>query len=130
MGENGVNGFSGDALDEIFPNAVVVRGNTVPATFILTDEGTPIDITDYELYLSFSLALECADGTPPELESLIPVADAVNGVFSGFVADDDTFELAMGTIFVSVKYIDADGQTFITDMARYNVVNCINPKRA
>lgn len=123
-----INEFSNEALEVIFPNGNVVRGNTYPVTVTIKDDGVAHDITGYALYVSFHSTLTCED--TPDVQADIPITDAAGGIFSGFVTDDDTYNLNAGNTYVSIKYIDDDGHTFIFDMAKIKVVNCVNSIRA
>ncbi len=127
---NSVNEYSGNILGALFPNGNVVRGNTYPVTITLKKDSLPVDITGYQMYLSFDQALTCDDLQPPYLEKEIPIANPSEGIFSGSISDDDTFSLPNGYIYISVKYIDNAGQAFIVDMVKAKVDSCLNPKRA
>lgn len=125
----GINGYSGDILSEFFNLGVIVRGNTVPLDLTL-DDGSTTDYTGFVMLMTFDTAITCEDGHVPELEITIPLVDAANGIFSGYLEDDDSFGLSPDEkINISLKYIDSDGRAFILDMSKYKVVNCINPRR-
>ncbi len=125
---NGLNGYTGELLDSFFPSAVIVRGNTVPL-YITLDDGVTVDYTGFKMLLSFDPTITCDDTHVPELEISVPLTDPANGVFTGDLTDDESFAFTPGTMNVSLKYIDADGKAFIVDMAKYKVVNCLNPTR-
>lgn len=125
---SGINGYSGDILSEFFNLGVIVRGNTVLLDLKL-DDGSTTDYTDFSMIMTFDTVITCEDGHVPDLEIEIPLVDAANGIFSGYLEDDDSFGLAPGNINISLKYIDSDGRAFILDMDKYKVVNCINPRR-
>ncbi len=125
-----VSGFGGELIGKLFPNGNVVRGNTYPITLSMTDAGLPRDVTDYELLVSFSTSLAQTDLDIPLLEKVIPVVgDPLNGEFSGFIEDDETFGLEAGSIYVSVKYINPAGQAYIYDITKMKVDNGVNPRR-
>lgn len=126
---SGINGYSGDILSEFFNLGVVVRGNTVPLDLTL-DDGATTDYTGFSMIMTFDTVITCEDGHVPDLEIEIPLVDATNGIFSGYLEDDDSFSFAPGNINISLKYIDSDGRSFILDMDKYKVVSCINPRRA
>jgi hypothetical protein len=127
---NGISGYSGEILDYLFKNQVIVRGNTIPITLIKKTDGVADPITGYEMWMTFASAVDCDLGDTILIESQIPIADALNGVFSGYITDDETHGLTVSTVYVSIKYIDPDGQSFIFDMGKYKVKPCVNPKRA
>lgn len=129
MPKSGINGYNGEILDEFFNLGVIVRGNTVPLDLTLSD-GVTTDYTGFSMLMTFDTVITCEDTHTPDLEITVPLVDAANGVFSGYLTDDDAFNFAVGDINVSLKYIDSDGRAFILDMAKYKVVNCLNPKRA
>ncbi len=131
MSEFGVNGYSGDIIGYFFENENVQRGTTVPITLTLTVNNAPVDVAGYEMLLSFDEELASADADTPFLEVDIPISGvATDGTFSGDVTDEQTFSLPEGSVYISLKYIDASGKTFIKDMVKYAVVSCVNPKRA
>jgi hypothetical protein len=125
----GLNGFNGAVLREIFPHGEITRGQTYPVTIILKENGTPVVVTGYQMLISFDDTLACVDGGTPLYVYEVPITDDQNGTFSGLIPDDATFGLPMGNIYVSIKYIDLAGNTFIQDMVRTKVSSCVNPTR-
>ena len=109
----GINGFSGETFTDI------VRGNTYPFTFTFADENSdPVDITDWAVYIAIKYSL---DSTTSDLEVSIPVTDAISGIATGFIEDDETLALTAGPAYISSYYIKDDGKTYIIDMARIRI---------
>ena len=125
MAVTGLDGHAGTSFVEF------TRGETVPFTFqfMESDEVTPIDVTGYTIYIAYALSVDCDDLVLPELEVTILPTDALAGIMSGEMTDTESFGLASGNIYVSARYVKADGRTYVIDKAMHQIYNCINPRR-
>ncbi len=123
MNPIGLDGHTGKFFPEFS------RGETLPFSFQILeeDEITPIDITGWKLYLTFATEQGLDSGF---VEVILLPQDAANGIFSGSVTDDETFSLDAGTIYGSIKIINATGEAYLIDKARLTVGECVNPRRA
>lgn len=125
MTVTGMYGYTGDSFEDI------VRGETIPFSFqfMKEDEVTPIVVTGWKVYISFTSEVNCDDAVSPDLEVVLLPQDADNGIISGYISDDETFSLPEGTIYGSIKWIEPDDRTYIIDMGKLKVYPCINPRR-
>ncbi len=107
------------------------RGETLPFSFQILeeDEVTPINITGWRMYVAFNPVLNCADSPAPALEAVLLPQDAINGIFSGEISDDETFSLPAGAIYGEIRIVDNIGRAFVVDKAQLTVGGCINPRR-
>ena len=106
------------------------KGTTLQFTlnFFENDGVTPLDVTDWEVWLAFSKKKDC---NAPELEIQIPLINALGGIFSGDITDTETFTLdGDKKYYASAKYIRNDGASFVFDKAKLKVYNCVNPRIA
>jgi len=120
----GLDGHNGAFFPEF------TRGETVPFSFQITDDDDqPKDITGWMLYVAMTTSRSCYDANTPEIDKAIAPQDAPNGIFSGEITDDETFGLAAGTVYGSIRVIDNNGRAFVVDKARLTVGECVSPRR-
>jgi len=130
----GLDGHAGDTFNDF------TRGETLQFTFFfelgeidpVTEEVTytPVDVTGWKVYISVTKKRTCEDITAPDLEVILLPQNAVEGIVSGFVTDDETFALPKGKYFASARYITPGGATYMIDKAqRVEVSACVTPRR-
>jgi len=134
-------GYDGDMVNALTANesGYIAKSDTRPVTVYmgadgstLDDDGLPTpreDITGWLLYVAFYSGETCA-AVDLILESIISPQDAVNGIFSGDISDDETFSLPIGEIYVSIFTINNSGQKEIFDMAQIEITPCGSDRRA
>ena len=133
-------GYDGEMVNTLTANGsgYIAKSDTRPITFyqgaegsVLDADGLPIpreDITGWLLYIAFYSGETCA-AIDLVLEVVISPQDALEGIFSGNISDDDTFLLPVGEIYVSMFTINAAGQKQIQDMAQIEITPCGSDRR-
>lgn len=122
----GINNYNGKYF------RCFTRGDTLPfgLTFVHED-GEPVDVTDWRVYVSFSPILNCSDpgcvGSGLVVEVEIPIHDPEKAIFIGDVSDEYTLAIPCGLTYASIKYVDNNDKTHILDMCRLEVFPNVNP---
>jgi len=142
---SGINGFSGAYFLAWFApeetingkkftrDGSITRTDTIPITLALQDSaGQPLrDIAGEKLVISFDTEEACR----PENEILLsveilPQTPTTNGIFAGSITDDQTYTLPAGNTYVTLKHINAAGETTIWDACKTVVNPCVSTRRA
>jgi hypothetical protein len=114
----GINNFSG----ELF--RCFTKGETLHFTFSFAQSGIPMDVTDWKVVIAFADKLSTDPGCDSDqnlLEVEIPLIDLANAKFDGDVLGDKTYSLPAGITYAMAKFTNADGASYIIDMAMLEV---------
>jgi len=125
-GVKGIDGYNGDMFKQF------TRGDTLPFKFSFVDSSnnnTPIDVTGWKIYITFSDKLSCEASTN-SIEAVIePTINPTDGILEGYVEDSMTFSLIAGTVYGSVRVIKDDNRTYILDKAKIKLGECVTGRR-
>ena len=127
----GINNYSGDTF------RCFTKGDDLSFEYNIKDgNGAPIDITNYDLTITISAALNdsilgCKDSIVNNHVINIPITDAVNGIFAGSITGEQTAIMPAGIAYAVAKYTtapnDADpyniipGKSHIIDMCQLEI---------
>jgi hypothetical protein len=118
IGMAGINGYPGFISD-------FVRGTTKDFIISISRDGQPVDITGSKFYITFAYDQDPA--TAPALEIVIdPPTNPTEGKTLGEITDTDTWSLNAGSVYYSVRYINASGAAYVIDMAKIKVNEAIS----
>lgn len=113
----GLNGFSGFLSD-------FVRGTTIDFQIVMSQDGSPIELTGAKFYITFAQDLDTT--TAPDLSITISTFSApATGVATGQITDTQTLALAAGVYYYSVRYVTSGGATYVIDFGTVEVFDCV-----
>ena len=112
----------------------IVRGNTIDFEIRLSDENGVIDITGSKFYLTFKTEVDPDLASTLEIiidpDSIVaPLSDPTNGIAIGRITDSQTLgSFTPGFYYYSIRYITVDGHTYVIDMGKVKILECVSDR--